>query len=389
MIWMRRWRKRLRALLHRGVVERELDEELAYHLELDTEKNVRAGMSRAEARRKAAIAFGGMEKHKEEVRETRHRGYSTHTPSNYVRIVRILYTIVVSALLAAPLSAQEPVSDPEPAPARSGSGSEFLIPLGSLIVPGLGQYLNGASLHGVAYTGVALGGYLLSSVGDDTGETLDGPPHRAEDQLAQQAAHTALTSGFLSAWDSFHRAVPMKQTRGEYGFLGERETVGDLLTAPFDHRFLGRWTTWVDLAATAGVLAFALSGNDPKGPYHPFGVNDGAYVVSLSMNAGVGEEALFRGWLLPMLYQNLGGRFWLANGLQATMFGALHPRASWFAMFITASAAWEGWLVRRNDWSIRESVFHHFWYDVAIVTAALLTDERGTEVRITFPVISF
>ncbi|HEX8360105.1 MAG TPA: ABC transporter permease [Longimicrobium sp.] len=68
---MKRWRKRLRALVRRDAVERELDEELAFHLELETAQNLRAGMSPAEARRQALLAFGGVEKHKEEVRDAR------------------------------------------------------------------------------------------------------------------------------------------------------------------------------------------------------------------------------------------------------------------------------------------------------------------------------
>jgi hypothetical protein len=33
-------------------------------------------------------------------------------------------------------------------------------------------------------------------------------------------------------------------------------------------------------------------------------------------------------------------------------------------------------LTRRNGWSIRESIFHHFWYDVLVASATLLADER-------------
>jgi predicted permease len=49
--------------------ERELDEELAFHLEKETEENVRRGMSPEEARRAALVRFGGVEKTKEESRE--------------------------------------------------------------------------------------------------------------------------------------------------------------------------------------------------------------------------------------------------------------------------------------------------------------------------------
>jgi len=74
MGWTKRWSKRVRALTRREDVERELDEELAFHLEMETQKNVRAGMTPAEARRQAVLEFGGVEKHKEEVRDARWLG---------------------------------------------------------------------------------------------------------------------------------------------------------------------------------------------------------------------------------------------------------------------------------------------------------------------------
>lgn len=64
-------RERVRALLFRWREERELDEELSFHVEMATEENLRRGMSREEARRQALIAFGGLDRIKEEVRDAR------------------------------------------------------------------------------------------------------------------------------------------------------------------------------------------------------------------------------------------------------------------------------------------------------------------------------
>jgi predicted permease len=64
-------RERLRALLFRGRAERELAEELRFHVDMETEANVRRGMTPAEARRRALIAFGGVERFKDEVRDLR------------------------------------------------------------------------------------------------------------------------------------------------------------------------------------------------------------------------------------------------------------------------------------------------------------------------------
>lgn len=62
---------KLRALLHRSAAERDLDDEIRFHIELETEKNIAAGMRPSEARRRALVAFGGVERHKEEHRDVR------------------------------------------------------------------------------------------------------------------------------------------------------------------------------------------------------------------------------------------------------------------------------------------------------------------------------
>ena len=279
-----------------------------------------------------------------------------------------LRSLACAALLLAgahgPAGAQ-PVEQPR-------GGAEFLIPFGSVLVPGLGQYIHGAVWSGLAYTGTAVAGYALSGQGDAT-LSIPRDPH---DQLASEAVHLAATAGMLSAWDAFRRALPAQQGAGRYGFFTPDEDLGDLLTAPLDMRFLGRWTTLADLAFTAAVTAVVLRGEPADGPYRPFRAHDAAFATSLSLNAAVGEEALFRGWLLPMLTQKLGGRFWVANFIQAGLFGLGHPQAEAFAVVIGAGALYNGWQTRRNDWSIREVVFQHFWYDVAVVTAMLLRDDR-------------
>ncbi|HET9948993.1 MAG TPA: permease prefix domain 1-containing protein, partial [Longimicrobiales bacterium] len=63
--------ERVRALVFRSREERELEEEVAFHLEREAERNVRDGMSPEAARRRALLAFGGAEQVKEEVRDAR------------------------------------------------------------------------------------------------------------------------------------------------------------------------------------------------------------------------------------------------------------------------------------------------------------------------------
>jgi predicted permease len=61
---------RLRSILRRRRVERELDEELHFHLEQKIGEGIAAGLSPEEARYRALRAMGGLEQRKEETRDT-------------------------------------------------------------------------------------------------------------------------------------------------------------------------------------------------------------------------------------------------------------------------------------------------------------------------------
>jgi putative ABC transport system permease protein len=62
---------RLRSLMRRSAAENELDDELRFHLERQTAKYVKSGMSEAEALRRARLEFGGLDQVKDECREAR------------------------------------------------------------------------------------------------------------------------------------------------------------------------------------------------------------------------------------------------------------------------------------------------------------------------------
>ncbi|MEP6993652.1 MAG: ABC transporter permease [Acidobacteriota bacterium] len=59
----------VRSLFSRRKMESDLDEELRFHVEAETERNLRRGMTPEEARTEALRRFGGVEKVKDEVRE--------------------------------------------------------------------------------------------------------------------------------------------------------------------------------------------------------------------------------------------------------------------------------------------------------------------------------
>jgi predicted permease len=62
---------RLRSIFMRRQVDKELDEELQYHLDMQIEENVAKGMNRDEARRSALLVLGGLDQRKEECRDAR------------------------------------------------------------------------------------------------------------------------------------------------------------------------------------------------------------------------------------------------------------------------------------------------------------------------------
>jgi predicted permease len=60
---------RLRSLSGRDSLNADFDDELRYHIERETEENIKRGMSPNEARRAAHAAFGGVERFKENLRD--------------------------------------------------------------------------------------------------------------------------------------------------------------------------------------------------------------------------------------------------------------------------------------------------------------------------------
>src|SRR5438045_3069276 len=64
-------RARLRALLHPAAADDELSHEIRFHIELETEKNLRLGMRPDDARRVAVAHFGGVQRVREEHRDVR------------------------------------------------------------------------------------------------------------------------------------------------------------------------------------------------------------------------------------------------------------------------------------------------------------------------------
>jgi len=71
MAWYHEIGSSLAALFRRRQQDTEMDEEIRFHLEMETERNVHSGLAERDAQRRARRDFGGVERHKEDVRDAR------------------------------------------------------------------------------------------------------------------------------------------------------------------------------------------------------------------------------------------------------------------------------------------------------------------------------
>jgi putative ABC transport system permease protein len=131
MMWIRELWQRVRSLRKRNVLESGLDEEIRFHIDEQTQKNLRAGVGPDEARRQALLKFGGIQGVKESTRDEfrpallentmRDLRYGfrvmSRTPSFAVAVVSVLALgigastamfSVVNAVLLRPLPFEEP-----------------------------------------------------------------------------------------------------------------------------------------------------------------------------------------------------------------------------------------------------------------------------------------
>jgi hypothetical protein len=268
-------------------------------------------------------------------------------------------------------------------------GHELLLPFGSVLVPGLGQWANGAVGEGFAFLGAAFTGALIAVHNEDASLTSDSFPRTRSAQVRELGLQLAGDAGLLSGYDSFKLSLPKLKVGGHYEFIDKPTPTSKAFTAPFKFNFLKNKRTWIALTIPVAIVA-AVAIDRRGADTVPFRPHDAVYAGGVSYGAGVTEEAFFRGYLFPVFHELSHERAWVSNPAQALLFGLAHAGQVEVPIFQTIAGLYWGWVVQKNDWDFKETIFQHFWWDTILITGALLLDDGGdTRVSVALPTFRF
>ncbi len=254
--------------------------------------------------------------------------------------------------------------------------SIFFGPLANYIIPGVthiyyGRYGEGTlnlGLHAAANLGMYHKAKSFSKEEKDIIKKGDQESYEYE-QLAlfnKDLIESEVFRGVLignrgiSVYNAFRDAVDTYQGSGEFDFLKERESTSDLLLSPFRFDHLAKPTTLGYLLmqglSTYFVVDERLKNRDKFEARKLTGYHMGMR-VPLHFGASIGEETVYRGWMMPLMQHATGNR-WVANGLQSALFGLVHDgNFGGHALF----GFYTGWVVQRNGGQLSESIFAHAW----------------------------
>lgn len=245
-------------------------------------------------------------------------------------------------------------------------------PLASFFVPGLGQVIEQQWEPGLTYAGTAGFGLVLAQTAAERIREDNLKRRNFDEMTGLERQYTYgmqlyLFAGEMSAFHSFRTSIHARKQNGQFTFLEAEEDTGDLLLAPFAFEEVLKPTTYLPLLAG---LVFAVNRyNSHKTSRADFDGGDAAFTGGVSFNAGVGEEAFFRGYMMPVFREWSGSDFWSNSGT-AVIFGAAHygPNNR-MPIFQTLAGYYFGWLTQRNKWSLKQSIFVHTWWDIIVIGA--------------------
>lgn len=264
-------------------------------------------------------------------------------------------------------------------------------PLATALVPGLGQAIDGEYKKSASLMGLSITGILIANEAHKKQKTFlesDSTRYhsyrdnaRAElfgNSIYKHAAGVALYDSFLTRVPDYHRD-------GKYLFLPEKQNLESIHKAPFEFSYISRPTTFIPLVIGLG-LGISDFNRSSRPDRFDLRASDVATSTYASYVAGVTEEAMFRGWMQPILYENTQN-FWVANTIQSLAFGYSHDNAQPYLQILFGFYA--GWLTPRNNWDLSEAIFIHTWWDVIVITAEFARSRSKTQdFNIQLPVLN-
>lgn len=266
---------------------------------------------------------------------------------------------------------------------KTSSKSPFLAVSLASLFPGLGHVYLGdmktaGALAGSTGLGMGLGAYS-----------------KTREAIPITSLVTVNTAWYYSIYSAYRDVRIYNQDRG-YIYKMPTDSFGELASAPFNFRILKKPEVWGGflgfMALAAGTSYFAY----PQEAQIHHNLSTGIELPFLALPIGIGEEALFRGFLQPYFSETLSP--WGGITLSSLMFGAMHiPNAlflpaehqwryySFSLPLITTMGAYFGWMTHKNR-SLKESVSLHTWYDFSIFTAGLLASQAAIPGKRTFAI---
>ncbi len=182
-----------------------------------------------------------------------------------------------------------------------------------------------------------------------------------EEMLFQSSQHVI----FYSVYSSYRDAggIRFKNLKQENYF--------ELAISPFQPEYIFNPYFLIPIGLLSISIAYETK-NPPKNPEYTLlypGMKSSGYMnfyaSVLSFNAGVSEEAFFRGFLNHYLIRKMGIELGIISS--SMIFGLGHlGNGAGNAIFATFAGLYFGYIHYKNNWDIRQGIAIHFWWDFII-----------------------
>lgn len=274
-------------------------------------------------------------------------------------------------------------------PGKARAADPEAVAVASLLLPGLGQVINGDYGWGLVHMGLyfnTAGHYL--DLTEDPGYI---PPEERDDEQNRiirtnrvtykaDLYGTAASSVFLySPFAAYRDARQMAENQGGYSTPVPSESLTDLALSPFNPEHLIQPGTIIPLLLPL-YLAFSPASAEswviqPEDDLTLTEMRRGAFFQHNMV--AVGEEAFFRGYLNNGLSDWLGPGWGLTSS--SALFGVAHTgnAGSANAGVAFVFGLYLGYLQQLNDYAIGQGVALHYWWNVLVSLAMLKERPQG------------